>query len=137
MTVCTIFSFTDDLPQVVENGLYVRPVVGDSLSIGVVKFTEPNGPAIAAKSHSHGEEATLQLAGGCRILLSAEVGDESVGTEMNPGTVVIMPAEQPHYGINTFGGGTSHRLNVVTPPRREYGEKGKETAYYPVDGEKK
>lgn len=133
MAKCTVFSFVEGLPTVVEHGLENKPLVGDMLSVGVVRFLAQAGSEIPPKAHTHGEEISLQLAGGCTVMLGAEVSLEHEGKVMRPGTLMVMPAEQPHYGRNAFGvEGVSHRLNVVTPPRREYGEKGAETIFYPI-----
>jgi quercetin dioxygenase-like cupin family protein len=133
MAKCTRFSFIDDLPAIVEDGLYMRALVGDSLSVGVVKFVADKGAAIPAKSHAHGEEASLQIEGGCTVSLGDAVAAGNPSVEIDGGSVMLMPAQQPHYGVNRFSAnGLSLRLNVVTPPRREFGEKGRETSYYPV-----
>jgi quercetin dioxygenase-like cupin family protein len=107
--------------------------VGETLSIGVVRFRVENGADIPPKAHSHGEEFSLQLAGGCAVVQAADIDPQNAGKTMRPGTMMVMPADLPHYGINHFGAeGISHRLNVVTPPRREYGETGAETVFYPI-----
>jgi quercetin dioxygenase-like cupin family protein len=135
MSKCIVFSFLDDLPAVVESGLYLRAIVGDALSVGVVKFVAPRGADIPAKPHSHGEEASLQIEGGCRVLLGAEVEAGNPSVELEAGSLMIMPPGQAHYGVNSFSAaGVSQRLNVVTPPRREFGAKGQETSFYPIDG---
>src|SRR5690625_4863164 len=69
MSKCQVFSFLNNLNEVVEDGLYMQAVVGDKISVGVVNFVEPGGPEIAPKSHSHGEEVTLQIKGGCAVYL--------------------------------------------------------------------
>ncbi len=133
MAKCTVFSFRDELTMVVEDGLYMRALVGDALSVGVVKFVGEKGAAIPAKAHSHGEEVSLQISGGCEVLLGDVVKPGNPSVNLAPGVVMIMPADQPHYGVNAFGAeGISWRLNVVTPPRQEFGVKGKESAYYPI-----
>jgi quercetin dioxygenase-like cupin family protein len=133
MAKCIRFSFADDLPPIVEGGLYMRAVVGDSLSVGVVKFVAEKGAAIPAKSHAHGEEASLQIEGGCTVSLGDAVVEDNSAVELDDGLLMLMPAQQPHYGVNRFSAnGISLRLNVVTPPRREFGEKGRETSYYPM-----
>jgi uncharacterized RmlC-like cupin family protein len=99
----------------------------------VVKFVANRGAGIPAKPHAHGEEASLQIEGGCRVSLGDTVADNNQAVELDSGTLMLMPAQQPHYGVNRFNDdGICLRLNVVTPPRREFGEKGRETAYYPV-----
>ncbi len=133
MPKCTVFSFRDELLPVVEDGLYMRALVGDTLSIGVVKFVEARGAAIPAKSHSHGEEVSLQINGGCEVLLGEVIKPGNPSVDLSPGSIMIMPADQPHYGVNVFGDERiSLRLNVVTPPRQEFGAKGKESTYYPI-----
>jgi hypothetical protein len=51
------------------------------------------------------------------------------------GTVMIVPAGQPHYGVNSYdAAGLSVRLNVVTPPRADYGTKDAErVTYHPLE----
>jgi hypothetical protein len=51
------------------------------------------------------------------------------------GTVMIVPADQPHYGVNSYdAAGLSVRLNVVTPPRADYGTKdAARVTYHPLE----
>lgn len=139
MTICQVFSFRESLNELVPGGLYMQAVVGETISVGVVNFVEPNGGDIAAKSHSHGEEVTLQVSGGCSVYLGdnvAELNDPRV--ELEAGRMMVMPAGQAHYGINRFDSeGQCLRLNVVTPPRQEYGSKGATKVYYPGAEDKK
>lgn len=131
MSKCKVFTIDDALHEVVPDGLYMKSLVGDSLSVAVVKFVEKAGRELPAKAHSHGEEASLQLVGGCTI--SAE--DQTLtqrDVRMTDGDAVMIPAGLSHYGVNRFGGeGVSMRLNVVSPPRREYGASGTQP-YYPL-----
>lgn len=134
MARCQVFSFTDPDQQVVPGGLYMAAVVGERLSVGVVNFRLPGGPGIAAKAHAHGEEATLQLRGGCTVNLGWDVDRPEGAVELEAGRVMLMPAEQPHSGINRYDAdGMCLRLNVVTPPRAEYGATGAAKAFYPVE----
>lgn len=134
MAKCQTFCFARPDQEVVADGLYMAAVVGERLSVGVVNFRQPNGPGIAAKSHAHGEEATLQLRGGCTVNLGWEVEAPEGSVELEEGRVMLMPAEQPHSGINRYDAdGMCLRLNVVTPPRAEYGAKGQAQVYYPVE----
>ena len=138
MPGCQVFSFVDGLTEVVPRGLYMQAVVGETISVGVVDFVAENGAAIAAQSHSHGEEVTLQLHGGCEVFLGSDVAHRrDPKVELEAGTVMIMPAGQAHYGVNRFDlSGRCLRLNVVTPPRREYGSRGAAQVYYPTAGAK-
>lgn len=133
MSECKVFSFLDDLNEVVKDGLYMQAVVGDSLSVGVVNFVEPGGPDIAAKSHAHGEEVTLQVKGGCAVYIGSNealLNDPQV--QLEAGRIMVMPAEQAHYGVNRYDAeGQCLRINVVTPPRKEYGSKDNAKTYYP------
>lgn len=130
---CQIFSFSDPDQEVVPGGLYMAAVVGRKLSVGVVNFRLPGGPGIAASAHAHGEEATLQLRGGCTVNLGDSVGEPEGSVELEEGSVMIMPADQPHSGVNRYdAAGQCLRLNVVTPPRAEYGASGQAKVYYPV-----
>ena len=137
MPQCQVFSFTEDLNEVVPGGLYMQAVVGEALSVGVVNFRQPGGPGIAAKAHSHGEEATLQIRGGCTVNLGWSVETPDGSVELEEGRVMVMPADQPHSGINRYDAeGMCLRLNVVTPPRAEYGTRDKATVFYPTEESK-
>lgn len=133
MANCQVFSFTRDLNEVVKDGLYMQTVVGETMSVGVVNFVMPQGPGIKASAHAHGEEVTLQISGGCTVYLGSDVQDMAdPHVELESGRVMVMPAEQSHYGVNRFNAaGQCLRLNVVSPPRKEYGSKGASTVYYP------
>lgn len=134
MARCQVFSFADPDQEVVPGGLYMAAVVGVRLSVGVVNFRLPEGPGIAAKAHAHGAEATLQLRGGCTVNLGWQVDSPEGAVELEEGCVMLMPAEQPHSGINRYDAeGMCLRLNVVTPPRAEYGATGAAKAFYPVE----
>ncbi|MBK0329596.1 cupin [Rhodobacteraceae bacterium F11138] len=133
MVKCQVFSFDSDLREVVEDGLYMQAVVGEALSVGVVNFRAAKGSDIPAKSHAHGEEATLQLRGGCTVNLGVDVDAPEGSVELEEGVVMIMPADRYHSGVNRFdGAGMCLRLNVVTPPRAEYGKSGEAKVYYPT-----
>jgi hypothetical protein len=135
MSKCKVFSFVDDLIEVAPGALSMRSVVGETMSIGVVKFQAPNALALPVKEHAHGEEASLQLRGGCAVFQG--VAGEPPRNEVitGEGTVMIVPADQPHYGVNTYDrAGLSVRLNVVTPPRADYGSKDAErVTYHPLE----
>ena len=48
-----------------------------------------------------------------------------------------MPADQPHSGYNRYDAeGMCLRLNVVTPPRAEYGSRDNAKVYYPTGDSK-
>lgn len=123
----------------VQDGLYMQAIVGETMSVGVVNFVLPNGKSIKAQAHAHGEEATLQIRGGCSVYLGTDVlglGDPRV--ELESGSVMLMPTGQSHYGVNRFNAnGHCLRLNVVSPPRKEYGKKGATQVYYPGAESKK
>jgi hypothetical protein len=135
MSKCTVFSFVDDLIEVAPGALFMRSVVGETMSIGVVKFQAPNALALPVKEHAHGEEASLQINGGCAVFqgIAGEQPDNEVQT--GEGTVMIVPADQPHYGVNSYdAAGLSVRLNVVTPPRADYGTKdAARVTYHPLE----
>jgi hypothetical protein len=135
MSKCTVFSFVDDLIEVAPGALFMRSVVGETMSIGVVKFQAPNALALPVKEHAHGEEASLQINGGCAVFqgIAGEQADNEVQT--GEGTVMIVPADQPHYGVNSYdAAGLSVRLNVVTPPRADYGTKdAARVTYHPLE----
>lgn len=134
MTRCQRFSFTENLREVVPDGLYMQAVVGEKLSVGVVSFRLPAGPGIAAKAHAHGEEASLQIRGGCTVHLGADPARPDGAVELEEGALMLMPADQPHSGVNRYdAGGMSLRLNVVTPPRAEFGSRGAARTFYPTD----
>lgn len=135
---CQMFSFADPDQVVLADGLYMSAVVGEALSVGVVNFRLPRGPEVAPKSHAHGEELTLQLRGGCRVNLGESVETPDGAVELEAGRVMLMPAERAHSGLNRYDAdGWCLRLNVVSPPRAEYGAKGAAKAFYPTDAEGK
>ncbi len=137
MQKCQVFSFTRNLNELVPDGLYMQAVVGEALSVGVVNFRLPAGPGIAAKAHAHGEEATLQIRGGCTVNLGWSVETPEGSVELEEGNVMVMPADQPHSGVNRYDAdGMCLRLNVVTPPRAEFGSRDKATVYYPTEDSK-
>ncbi len=132
MSVAQVFSFLDDLTVVVPGGLRMRSIVGETLSVGIVDFLAEKGATIAAKAHAHGEEATLQVTGGCTVGLGDDPAGPCDTVELESGVVMIMPAGQSHWGVNRFDAeGRCLRINVVTPPRAEYGAKGATRVYYP------
>ncbi|MFT4151722.1 MAG: cupin [Paracoccaceae bacterium] len=131
---CQRFSFVSDLREVVPDGLYMQAVVGEALSVGVVNFRLPGGPGIAAKAHSHGEEASLQIRGGCTVNLGDDPARPEGAVELEEGVLMLMPADHPHSGINRYdAAGQCLRLNVVTPPRAEFGNRGAAQTFYPAD----
>jgi uncharacterized RmlC-like cupin family protein len=132
MAKCQRFSFTDGLTDVAPGALQTVSIVGDVLSVGVVRFSAPGALQLPVKEHAHGEEASLQINGGCRI-------SQGIAAENAPlhevttreGTVMFVPADHPHYGVNSYDAtGLSVRLNVVTPPRADFGAKGSARATY-------
>jgi hypothetical protein len=132
MAKCQTFSFVRDLTVVAPGALQTTSVVGDALSVGVVRFTAPGALELPIKEHAHGEEASLQINGGCRI--SQGIAAENAPLHevtMDAGTLMFVPANHPHYGRNTYDAdGLSVRLNVVTPPRADFGTKGNARATY-------
>ena len=51
---------------------------------------------------------------------------------MAQGAAMLIPAQLAHYGSNSFSEeGVCMRLNVVTPPRKEFGPEDS-TPYYPL-----
>ncbi|QQX86046.1 cupin [Cupriavidus necator] len=131
MPKCRVFSIDHGLKEVVADGLYMKHMFGETISVAVVKFVETAGTDLPAKSHSHGEEASLQFTGACSVFEGAgEAGDHE--TIMEEGDALLIPADLMHYGSNRFGpAGVSMRLNVVTPARREYGAEDT-VPYYPL-----
>lgn len=131
MPKCATFSFRNGLIEMVPDALYMRSLVGETMSIGVVKFVAPGAKKLPAKEHAHGEEATLQVDGGCAVFqgIVGEAPKHEVALE--EGTVMIIPADEPHYGENSYGStGVSLRINVASPPRADYGSKGAERVFY-------
>ncbi len=134
MAKCEVFSFTDNLSVVVPDGLEMLAVVGSTISVGVVKFLAREGDRLPAKSHAHGEEMSFQIRGGCTVYLGNAGEPPEAEVVLSPGATMLVPAEQPHYGVNSFDAeGVCLRLNVVTPPRQEYGSKGASKVFYPLD----
>jgi len=114
-----IFTIDDELLPVVEGGLYTKNFSTPRISVSVVKFVAPGGAALKARAHSHGEEASLQIAGGCSVFQPDDHPDAEF--RMEAGDVLLIPAGSSHYGHNRFNDdGVSMRLNVVSPPRAEF-----------------
>jgi hypothetical protein len=136
MSKCKVFSFVDDLIEVAPGALYMRSLVGETMSIGVVKFQAPNALSLPVKEHAHGEEASLQINGGCAVFQGIAGEQPNNEVQTGEGTVMIVPADQPHYGVNAYdAAGLSVRLNVVTPPRADYGSKdAARVTYHPLEG---
>ncbi|NYE24759.1 cupin domain-containing protein [Pigmentiphaga litoralis] len=131
MAKCRVFGIDDSLKEVVPGGLYMKHLFGKHISVAVVKFVEGAGRDLPAKAHAHGEEASLQVSGGCSVFegLGAPGDLEFV---MDEGDALIIPGDVMHYGGNRFEpAGISLRLNVVTPARKEYGPEDT-TPYYPL-----
>lgn len=136
MGKCRVFTIDDDLQEVVADGLYMKSMLGDEISVSVVKFVQPKGGELPAKAHAHGEEASLQIAGSCTVFEGDGNGEADAAHALRAGEAMLIPAQLSHYGANQFGSeGASMRLNVVTPPRKEFGKSGTQ-AYYPLqDGQ--
>ena len=131
MPKCRVFAIDHNLKEVVADGLYMKHMFGESMSVAVVKFVETAGRNLPAKAHKHGEEASLQFSGACSVFegLGAPEDPENI---MEQGDALIIPAELMHYGSNRYEpDGISMRLNVVTPARKEYGAEDT-VPYYPL-----
>ena len=73
----------------------------------------------------------MQLTGACSIFEVAADGAEKEQI-LEQGDAMIIPANLRHYGVNRYTSeGVSMRLNVVSPPRAEYGAQD-DTPYYPL-----
>ena len=131
MAKCRVFAIDDGLKETVADGLYGKHYFGDAISVSVVKFVLPKGPDLPAKAHHHGEEISLQLRGACEVFQGEGSVDDPLYA-MGQGDVLVIPAGESHYGTNSFdAGGASLRLNVVTPPRKEFGPEDS-APYYPL-----
>lgn len=131
MAKCATFSFDNDLVEVSPGALYMRSVVGETMSVGVVKFVAPAARQLPVKEHAHGEEVSLQVTGGCDVFVGIAGEEPEHGVRLDAGTVMIVPADAPHYGHNSYDdGGVSLRINVASPPRADYGSKGAERVFY-------
>jgi quercetin dioxygenase-like cupin family protein len=131
MAKCRVFSIEEGLKESVKDGLYLKHMFGRGVSVAVMKFVEKNGSALPAKSHWHGEEATLQIKGACSVI-EGEGDPSDPEFKVETGDAMIIPVELPHYGTNRFHEeGISLRLNVVYPPRKEYGPEDT-VPYYPL-----
>ncbi len=140
MAKCQRFSFVDDLTEMAPGALATTAVVGERLSVGVVRFQAPGALALPVKEHAHGEEASLQINGGCAIFQGIAAENAPLHeVRTDPGTLMFVPADHPHYGVNRYdAAGLSVRLNVVTPPRADFGGKGNARAtYHAIAGEAK
>jgi len=132
MPKCRVFAIDDSLKEIVPGGLYGKHLFGETISVAVVKFLAEKGGNLPAKPHSHGEEASLQLVGGCSVLEGTQTVPGNPESVMRAGAALIIPAGCMHYGTNTFEAeGVSMRLNVVTPARKEYGPEDS-VPYYPL-----
>ncbi len=130
MARCRVFKIDDELLPVVEGGLYTKNFSTPRISVSVVKFVAPRGAELAARAHSHGEEASLQLAGGCSVFQPEDHPEAEF--RMEAGDVLLIPAGSAHYGNNRFdAAGVSMRLNVVSPPRAEFVAKDAKP-FYPL-----
>ena len=136
MARCKRFSFTDKLIEVVPGGLSMCSVVGDTMSVGVVRFIEAGARDLPQKAHAHGEEACLQIAGGCTVFQGVEGEAPKHVVELASGSVMFVPPDEMHYGANKYDAqGVSLRLNVVSPPRPDYGSKdAAKVVYHPLQG---
>jgi hypothetical protein len=133
MPRCKVFGIDHGLKEVVADGLYMKTLIGETISVAVIKFVEAAGRDLPAKAHSHGEEASLQVRGACSIFEVHRNGEE-LEQKMGSGEGMLIPAGLSHYGVNYFEeAGMSMRLNVVTPPRAEYRSEG-DVPYYPLAG---
>lgn len=132
MPKCRVFAIDDNLKEIIPNGLYGKHLFGQTISVAVVKVVQEKGHDLPAKSHFHGEEASLQLVGACKVHEGSDIAEGNPETAMASGSALIIPAACVHYGSNSFGPeGVSMRLNVVTPPRKEYGPEDS-VPYYPL-----
>ena len=80
MAKCRVFAIDDNLKEVVPQGLYSKHLFGTAVSVSVVKFVTPQGPHVQAKSHSHGEEASLQIKGACSVFVGTGTGGSGNGS---------------------------------------------------------
>jgi hypothetical protein len=134
MSKCRLFALDHNLKEVVPNALYSKHLFGTTLSVSVVKFILPGGPAVEAKAHAHGEEASLQVRGACSVFLASGEPGADPEFPMAEGEAMLIPAGILHYGTNSMDAqGVCMRLNVVTPPRKEFGPEDSVT-YYPLKG---
>jgi hypothetical protein len=135
MAKCKVFSFVDGLTEVAPGALFMTSLVGETMSVGLVKFHAPEALKLPVKEHAHGEEASLQLYGGCAVFQGIAGEPPLHAVDTHEGTVMIVPADHPHYGNNTYdASGLSVRLNVVTPPRADYGTKDDaKVTYHPLE----
>src|SRR5271155_4473167 len=100
MARCRIFSIDSDLVPIVEDGLYTKNFSTARISVSVVKFVAANGAALKARSHSHGEEASLQIVGGCSVFQPDDHPEAEF--RMDAGDALLIPAGTEHYGNNRF-----------------------------------
>ncbi len=98
MAKCRVFAIDENLKEVVPQGLYSKHLFGTTVSVSVVKFVMPQGPAVQAKSHSHGEEASLQIKGACSVFMGAGTNAADPEYPMAQGEAMLIPARAAHYG---------------------------------------
>jgi len=131
MPQCRLFAIDDALKTVVVDGLYTKHLYGQDVSVSVVKFVAETGGSLPAKTHHHGEEASFQIVGACEVIEGDGDPADPV-TPMAAHDAILIPAGVRHYGTNSFGPeGVSIRLNIVSPPRTEFGPEDA-APYYPL-----
>ena len=92
MAKCRVFAIDDNLKEVVPQGLYSKHLFGMAVSVSVVKFVTPQGPQVHAKSHAHGEEASLQIKGACSVFVGAGTNPGDPEYPMAQGAAMLIPA---------------------------------------------
>src|SRR5258706_13239700 len=98
MAKCRVFAIDENLKNFVPQGLCWKHLFGTTVSVSVVKLVMPQGPAVQAKSHSHGEEASLQIKGACSVFMGAGTNPADPEYPMAQGEAMLIPARAAHYG---------------------------------------
>ena len=96
-------------PQDIWNGVSVRAVHGERITLGVVEL-EPNA---VVPEHSHENEQLGMVLSGA---LTFRVGDES--RELGPGGTWCIPANTPHEVVTGPDGGVV--IDVFAPTRGDW-----------------
>src|SRR5260370_25095107 len=98
MAKCRVFAIDHNLKEVVPHGLYSKHLFGTAVSVSVVKFVMPQGPHVQAKSHSHGEEASLQMKGACSVFVGEGKNPPHPENPMTQVEAILLPTRTSHYG---------------------------------------
>jgi quercetin dioxygenase-like cupin family protein len=113
-TLACVSAFADLVtlaPQDIWNGVSVRAVQGERITLGVVELA-PN--AVVPEHRHENEQLGIVLSGS----LTFRVGDES--RELGPGGTWLIPANVPHEVVTGPDGAAV--IDVFAPPRHDWSQ---------------